>query len=43
VIDTAGKKIVALLTAEKGREVHSEKMIEIRTIASKSFAVFRAG
>ena len=29
VIDTATKKIVTALTDEKGREVHSEKMVEI--------------
>jgi DNA-binding beta-propeller fold protein YncE len=29
VIDTASKKIVAALADEKGREVHSEKMVEI--------------
>ena len=29
VIDTATKKIVATLADEKGREVHSEKMVEI--------------
>jgi hypothetical protein len=29
VIDTATKKVVAALTDEKGREVHSEKMVEI--------------
>jgi DNA-binding beta-propeller fold protein YncE/lysophospholipase L1-like esterase len=29
VIDTATKKIVAALADEKGREVHSEKMVEI--------------
>ena len=29
VIDTATKKIVAALTDEKGRPVHSEKMVEI--------------
>jgi len=29
VIDTSSKKIVAALSDEKGREVHSEKMIEI--------------
>jgi DNA-binding beta-propeller fold protein YncE len=30
VIDTATKKIVAALSDEKGREVHSEKMVEIQ-------------
>ncbi len=30
VIDTATKKIVAALADEKGREVHSEKMVEVR-------------
>jgi len=30
VIDTASKQIVALLTDEEGREVHSEKMVEIQ-------------
>jgi len=29
VIDTATKKIVAALSDEKGREVHSEKMVEV--------------
>jgi hypothetical protein len=29
VIDTATKKIVTVLTDEKGRQVHSEKMVEI--------------
>jgi DNA-binding beta-propeller fold protein YncE len=29
VIDTATKKIVAVLTDEQGREVHSEKMVEV--------------
>jgi hypothetical protein len=29
VIDTTSKQIVATLTDEMGREVHSEKMIEI--------------
>jgi lysophospholipase L1-like esterase len=29
VIDTATKKIIAALSDEKGREVHSEKMVEI--------------
>ena len=29
VIDTATKKIVAVLTDETGREVHSEKMVEV--------------
>jgi sugar lactone lactonase YvrE len=29
VIDTAGKRIVAALADEQGREVHSEKMVEI--------------
>ena len=29
VIDTASKETVAVLTDEKGREVHSEKMVEI--------------
>jgi YVTN family beta-propeller protein len=32
VIDVATKKIVAKLTDEKGREVHSEKMVEIHTM-----------
>jgi hypothetical protein len=29
VIDTATKKIVAALTDEEGRQVHSEKMVEV--------------
>ena len=29
MIDTKTKKIVATLTDEKGREVHSEKVLEI--------------
>lgn len=29
VIDVKTKKVIAALTDEKGREVHSEKMVEI--------------
>ena len=29
MIDVKSKKIVAALTDEKGREVHSEKMVEV--------------
>jgi len=29
VVDTKTKKIIAALKDEKGREVHSEKMVEI--------------
>ena len=38
VIDTATKKIVAALTDEKGREVHSEKMVEIHFKGGKPVA-----
>jgi DNA-binding beta-propeller fold protein YncE len=38
VIDTATKKIVAALADEKGREVHSEKMVEIHFRAGKPVA-----
>ena len=38
VIDTATKKIVAALTDEEGREVHSEKMVEIHFAAGKPVA-----
>jgi DNA-binding beta-propeller fold protein YncE len=38
VIDTATKKTVALLTDEKGREVHSEKMVEIHFAGGKPVA-----
>ncbi len=38
VIDTKTKKIVAKLTDEKGREVHSEKMIEIHKADGKFVA-----
>ena len=38
VIDTKTKKIVAKLTDEKGREVHSEKMIEIHVRDGKPVA-----
>lgn len=39
VIDTKSKKIVAVLTDEKGREVHSEKMIEIHMQGTRSTLV----
>lgn len=35
VIDTATKKIITNLTDEQGREVHSEKMLEIQFIKEK--------
>jgi len=38
VIDTATKKIVTALTDETGREVHSEKMVEIHFRDGKSVA-----
>lgn len=38
VIDTATKKIVAALADEKGREVHSEKMVEIHFRDGKPMA-----
>ena len=38
VIDTATKKTHALLTDEQGREVHSEKMVEIHFAAGKPVA-----
>jgi DNA-binding beta-propeller fold protein YncE len=38
VIDTATKKIVAALADEQGREVHSEKMVEIHFQAGKPVA-----
>jgi DNA-binding beta-propeller fold protein YncE len=38
VIDTATKKIVAKLTDEKDREVHSEKMVEIHFTGGKPTA-----
>ena len=48
VIDVKTKKIVAALTDEKGREVHSEKMVEIHfkdgvpVLAGDQFGVGRA-
>lgn len=38
VIDTATKKIVTALTDEQGREVHSEKMVEIHFAGGKPAA-----
>jgi sugar lactone lactonase YvrE len=38
VIDTATKKSLAYLTDEQGREVHSEKMVEIHFAGSKPVA-----
>jgi enamine deaminase RidA (YjgF/YER057c/UK114 family)/sugar lactone lactonase YvrE len=38
VIDTASKKIIAKLTDEKGREVHSEKMVEVHFRGGKPVA-----
>jgi enamine deaminase RidA (YjgF/YER057c/UK114 family) len=38
VIDTATKKIIAALTDEKGREVHSEKMVEVHFKGGKPVA-----
>ena len=39
VIDTATKKIVTALSDETGREVHSEKMVEIQWRGGKVVAV----
>ena len=39
VIDAAGKRIVAALADEEGREVHSEKMVEIDFREGKPIAV----
>jgi DNA-binding beta-propeller fold protein YncE len=38
VIDTASRKIVAALVDEKGRQVHSEKMVEIHFADGKPVA-----
>ena len=39
VINTGTKKIISLLTDEMGREVHSEKMLEIHKVGTKAINI----